>query len=311
MLKKLFPFLATLLLEKGITSSEAQRISASNRNLNERELKDLTSSLYETKNVIYSNSGMTSPAKVELTNKVSPEAFMEIIPTIATRNSKNAIYNLSIKEKEKARRALSSMTIADIATALELEIPVFGKLTPRQRTPIIGLSDDKFYALDKSEELLGAVDSLVLERFGANNCFAMLEVEAHAAAFGKQVHEGSFLRNLLNAEVSRKPVVTSNASIIMETTEVLAYDKEDFNIVEGNLIEKYDYFQKERNSYFKRFKDLVRKISQEYREAFTKEYAEVSNEMKEHERKVQIFTTKVEEMRGQMLQEIADLRIQE
>lgn len=307
---KFFPIVAFIFsIEKGLSSSEAQRRKEDNKNKTEKELKTLESPIYIEKREIFGSNGNYSENRKKLEYTVKPENF-SVIGAIANRNKENAWFGQALILKDNLRVKVGLLSQEEIAAAFGIEHPHFEtKGIVQKRATLMNI--DHYCELDKSEELIRNASMELLEKIGYAKIRELLELEAIASTYGKRVHSDSFLMKLERADFSVGKNSMSNESIIVNVVNVLAYNKNDFEAITEELREKYTEYQMQRNGVFKFIKDTARALERQYQEEYIKEQNQYYADHSVYQDELKLYKSKVEAIRTELLQEVAALRILE
>lgn len=300
---ELFPILKVFVGEKSL--SELQRIAEDNKNKNDRKLSKLNNyNLYTTIREFLTADGEVNQSNCEKGN-ITINDF-DVLPSVADRNKENAIYRAVTKMVEDIRKQLSNYPTAKLATLLGQELPIFNK--PRVNK-INVCNSNKWQDAETIEGLLNDVN-LELVKLNGDDIKKALEIEAMAAVYGNQVNTSkAFLLQLNKANSTiGEPEKTITDNYVLIETKVLAYDKDEFNPLFEELMKTYTEYQKQRNFYMAKFKNIIRDTQRNYDELYSNELQRINTLENEYRNNFNELSAKIEAIRTVLLKELSDLK---
>jgi len=292
----------------GISMSQAERTKADNKNFAEKELKNLTSPLYTEEKTVYSGTSITTTPAPTPHYVVFPENF-NVLTDIGEKYGDSAILGHALKLKAEMLEAITNMQVDVLAGHFGIVRPNYDAYYVNTKQAVkCGLA--KFLTFEKVDDVLNNMSMELTEKVTLKTVRTLLTEDSKAAAIGKHgIHPGSFLRDLSNAVPSRRLPDSTNQSIIIERTEVLFYKKEDFADKTLELEKAYETHQQQRNSILKQIFDAARELQQEFNKETQVALAQQKKEIAEYQSALKEYSAEVETLRGELIKEIADLRI--
>lgn len=307
---KLFPFVSVIFSEDGISSSEAQRKKEENKNWVEKQLEILKwdkNKVYKTVREILSNGEVKTFDSFPL-KSITIEDF-NVLVQIAERNKESAIYGSGINRKEDLRKQVEALTNDEISKFFGIELPSFNKQSPVKKQASKHPSIDYYCNVDNLEQLFIHASQELIEKI-STLYFKGLEIEAKAAAYGKQVTEKDcMLRQISKAPQILERNVQNNNSMLVYETPVLYIDKEEFEKLEAKILAEYTEFQMERNSIMKQIKDIARELQRQYDVEYSNALTAYSQEYTKHTQQLNAGVALCEAKKTELLQEVAALKI--
>jgi len=307
-LSVLFPYVTVLFSDKGVSMSQAQRDKEKIKNENEKLLEKLS----------YKDSKIYNKQREIISENIVKESTVEgdlitvwdfnVLPDIAESNKLSAIYGNGIKTKNALQLAVSQLTNEKIAENFGIIIPTFQKARPQKE--IVTLKPiDAYCSLEKIEELFEFAGSKLIEKIG-KFYFNGLEIEAKAAAYGKQVTEKDCLIRKISKRERRGSVTTDKTnSMIVYETPVLGVDKDEFAQLEAEIMKNYETFQIERNSIMKQIKDIARETQRQCDVEYSNALTQYNQEYEIYSQKLEVAYSQCETIKTELLQEVTALKI--
>lgn len=305
---KLFPVILFVFDKLGLSLSESQRIKEEIRNENQRKLKTLEGELYKTKREVISASGTVTEV-TELSTKVKPEDFI-VLDEISEKNSRAAWLGQAINLVQVIRLKLVGTTDSVLASTFGIVEPSFNVPMPVKKMATMSSDIEKYCDLDNAEELFRQASMELLNKIGGFMKDA-IALEGAAAVYGKQVHNDSFIRKMMNAPKTKETTTKETSTIIVYSTPVLGYEKEEFTELEKQLVAQYTELQQKRNSIFKQIKDIARTLQLEYDEEYKAEVENWRKLQSEYLSAMTAYSAEINKLRTELLQEIASFKVKE
>lgn len=308
-LQKFYPDVPVIYGERGLSMSQAQRDAEAYKNENEKLLEMLKyeqSKVYLSKKEILTSSGVQTTQTA--TNRLMEISDFDVLPIIAKNNSKAAILRRGVALMSHILEEIPKLTNEKIAEVMGLEVPVLPKNTAFPKQAVKG-NLSQFVEKDKIEELFFLATPELIEKI-RDVYFRGLEVEALAAAYGKQLTEkGCAIREISKAPLQLATKQIETAGIIVLDTPVLGIQKSEFTQLEEKLIKEYEKYQLEKNGILKFIKDTAREMQRVYDTNHSVALQEYRSQYVMHSKNVAVFEAECERIKTELRQEASSLKI--
>jgi hypothetical protein len=325
---KLFPILGILYTidkTKGVSISEANRRKTANTNESEKILRTLRGTVYETVVQGLTTKGWQADKAVGKISKVDPTTFIEKVEQVVANNVENASLG-QLKYIATLRERLEQMEMNDLALKMEVEIPQPAPydvpevkqvllMKKNQYNQEVHISIDEFCAMPRVENMLRVCSQELIDRITKEhgNIFGkMLKNEAISATYGKQLDNGSFIRNLMNAEEVVDKGTTGDyglKNMFINKYQRLAYDKADFEGIEDEMKKRRDEMQNQRNGHVAIIKTAARTLQMEYINEHKKAQEKYSAKVREYNTAQSEYVTQMNALRQELLKELLEIKV--
>lgn len=311
MLQKIIPQSLLYLGEPGISMTEAS--SRKNENANEVRLlmKQLDADVYGEETTMLTQTGVPSKSFKEM--KVLVVSDFSVLKQIAKLNAESALLGIGIKTFNAAIQTIQkqdAISLVNLETGVEFEHKKF--IEPRCVSTVIMGSIDTLLAQESVEKIVELLSTESINQLDANLIREGLQIEAAAAVIGKQLAPEAFLRQLLEAKPSLKPVDITTPFALITRTPVIAYTPEqvsEFKQFYDDLQADYKATQGKLNGIKKQLKDAIRSIDSANKAVYKQQYDEYSTAVAEESRRVQSVRNNGETLRNVLMKGLLNLKI--
>jgi hypothetical protein len=313
-ISKVFPIAESVFVignaDAGITSSEATRLAESNKNLVDLIKERLKQPHYKTVDTVFGANGKYDD-EVYAGDKLSVESFNEL-KIVAECHRINAILRRGARLKNEYISKIEEMNNSELGRLFGMEYPVFtGKVgRPLKKSVFLGrMTMDQFKELKKVDDMFDHAGPELYKMISKYYEPAIAH-EAVSAVYGKQIHQGGWLRTLMNSsEVIDKDIVSSSNAVLIKRKLVLAYSKAEFEKLAKECDEKHTEEQKQRNRYVKLIMDAARDLDRKYTEEYNAAIREYNIANQKYADQTAEYNGKIDVLKTELIQEIADLKV--